>query len=355
MTYIYNLIAEIRRMPYAADKELVPVLRKTVFDYDLKNASTKESAPLSELCNETLTRLANQLIENQSIASVYKEFDTLCGGFYPGELLVIVGRLAMGKNRLLVDLILNFSITQPVFFFSFDLSSILLSNRFLAALSKMDVSRILQRNLDTEEDKLLKSLQENITGHHIYVNVIGYNSVSPMKALVLEHIHKHEIKMVISDYLQLMSSSHYRNNRQLEISYICRELKNMAKEQKICINVVSRLNHAVESPGGSKRTNTSDLCESIAIEQDAEKVILIYRPEYYHIHDDFDGNSTEGIMELIVAKNRNGGLGIEKLIRDNAFTSFIDFDERTDNFKISLLRLNYLFNLSDYRNINQLS
>ena len=131
---------------------------------------------------------------------------------------------------------------------------------------------------------------------------------------------------------QMMSSHRYRNSRELEISYISRELKSIAKDNNVCVIATSQLSRAPEKRSMTSKPILSDLRDSGAIEQDADKVIFIYRPEYYGIDVDESGNSTAGLTELIVAKNRNGSLGSANLKRNAVFSSFSDFTESTNVF-----------------------
>jgi replicative DNA helicase len=116
------------------------------------------------------------------------------------------------------------------------------------------------------------------------------------------------IRVIAIDYLQMLSSNRYRHNRELEVSYISRTLKKIAKDLNICMIVTSQLSRSVETRGGDKRPLLSDLRESGAIEQDADKVIFVYRPDYYGITTDEDGNTTKGQLELLMVKNRTGAI-----------------------------------------------
>jgi replicative DNA helicase len=146
---------------------------------------------------------------------------------------------------------------------------------------------------------------------------------------------QHDISMVIIDYLQLMSGNagdSKGSNREQEISNISRSLKSIAKELSIPIIALSQLNRSVETRGGDKRPQLSDLRESGAIEQDADMVTFIYRPEYYQITQDANGNSTAGIAEIIIAKHRNGALETVPLKFVNKFTRFENLDSYNDPY-----------------------
>jgi replicative DNA helicase len=237
----------------------------------------------------------------------------------------------MGKTQLLVSITLNISKNNPVLFFSYDLSDHLLTNRFISSLSGISLNNQLNFPLSDEHKEKLTAVSTDFSKHKIFVNEGYHNSITAFKAHCKQMIEKNGIKVIVIDYLQMMSSNKYRHNRELEISYISRELKNIAKEFNVCVIVSSQLSRAVESRGSSKYPQLSDLRESGSIEQDADKVIFIYRPEYYGHEIDEDGNDTSGVVELILAKNRNGTLGEIKLFRNSEFNGFKKFVKNKNN------------------------
>lgn len=229
--------------------------------------------------------------------------------------------------------------TIPVLYFTFDLSEYLLTSRFIASVSGIPASKILQHDLTDEERNKLSSIENELNRHKLFINDSYNNSLTAFKAHCQKQIEENGVKVIFVDYLQMMSSNKYRNSRELEISYISRELKNIAKDFNVCVIATSQLSRALESRGGSKHPQLSDLRESGAIEQDADKVIFIYRPEYYGLECDEEGNNTAGLTEIILAKNRNGSLGSIKLLRDNYFTNFRSFDTYKNDFSFSQNRL----------------
>jgi len=261
------------------------------------------------------------------------------GGFGLGEFIVIGGRPAMGKTQLLVNLSLNISQIIPVLYFTFDLSEFLLTSRFISSVSGIPASKILQHDLTNEEKNKLSLVDSQLSKHKLFINDSYNNSLTAFKAHCQKQIEENGVKVIFVDYLQMMSSNKYRNSRELEISYISRELKNITKDFNVCVIATSQLSRAVESRGGSKYPHLSDLRESGAIEQDADKVIFIYRPEYYGFECDEEGNNSAGLTEIILAKNRNGSLGNIKLLRDNYFTNFRSFDTCKNDFSFSQNRL----------------
>ncbi len=321
------------------DPKLSYILQNIIREYEVQHAGMRESVALQQLFDETLETIKSNLSKNIRIQTGFGSLDHITGGMYPGEFIVIGGRPAMGKTQLLVNMALNISKTHPILYFSFDLSPFLLGSRFVSALSQIGVGRILSDNIKKKEEKKLINAREALGEHKILVNDSGSNSLTAMKSHIVSCREKNDIKVVMIDYLQLMSSSRSKYNRDQEVSAICRELKKLARDLGLVIIVTSQLSRAVDQRGGTRRPQLADLRESGSIEQDADKVLLIYRMEYYGFYEDEDGISTEGITELIVAKNRNGGLGAARLITDEEFTLFADYSDRTETFNIKEKRL----------------
>lgn len=329
----------ISNNPDADDREIAFQLKQLLYKTELQNSVVKDTKSIADLVSESVNQLKSNSQNNNTIKSGFADFDKAFGGFGLGEFIVIGGRPAMGKTQLLVNLSLNISQTIPVLYFTFDLSEHLLTSRFIASVSGIPASKILQHDLTVEEKNKLSLVESQLSKHKLFINDSYNNSLTAFKAHCQKQIEENGVKVIFIDYLQMMSSSKYRNNRELEISYISRELKNIAKDFNVCMIATSQLSRAVESRGGSKHPQLSDLRESGAIEQDADKVIFIYRPEYYGLECDYDGNSTAGLTEIILAKNRNGSLGSIKLLRDNHFTNFRSFDTYQNDFSFSQNRL----------------
>jgi replicative DNA helicase len=336
---IINKIQHIIANQEADEKEMLFQLKGMIYETELQNQIARESKNIADLVSENLTQLKEETHQGNAIKTGFTEFDKLFGGFGLGELIVIGGRPSMGKTQLLVNLSLNISVATPVLYFTFDLSEFLLTCRFISSFTGIAVNKILQQELTDEQKAKLASIGNGFAKHKIFVNDSCNNSFTALKAHCQKQIEEHGVKVIVVDYLQMMSSNKYRNSRELEISFISRELKNIAKDFNVCVIAASQLSRAVETRGGSKHPQLSDLRESGAIEQDADKVIFIYRPEYYGIDCDEEGNSTAGLTELILAKNRNGSLGKVKLLRDANFTNYRDFDEYKNDFSFSKSRL----------------
>jgi replicative DNA helicase len=331
----------ISNNPNADDKEIVFQLQQLLYEVALQSSVAKDSTSIAALVAENLKQLSGNTQHSSTIKSGFADFDKMFGGFSLGEFVVIGGRPAMGKTQLLVNLSLNISQTIPILYFTFDLSEYLLTSRFISSVSGVPVGKILQHKLTAEDKSKLSSVESALSKYKIFVNGSCNNSLTAFKAHCQKQIEENGVKVIFVDYLQMMSSSKYRNNRELEISYISRELKNIAKDFNVCVIATSQLSRAVElrTRGGSRRPQLSDLRDSGAIEQDADKVIFIYRPEYYGIVCDEMGNNTEGLTEIILAKNRNGSLGSIALLVDANFTNYKSFDGYKNDFTFSKSRL----------------
>lgn len=324
----------------ADEKELILQLKQAIYENEVQKNSEKKSRSLTDLVSENLKYLQDKSNQVNMIKSGFTDFDEAFGGFLLGELIVVGARPGMGKTQLLINLALTISLTKPVLYFTFDLSEFLLTNRFISTLSGIPFNKILQHNFTNEQSDTIASIEPDLSNRKLFISESISNYFFPFKEHCIKQIQENGIQVIFVDYLQLLTASKNRNNRELEISFICRELKNLAKEFNVCIICSSQLSRAVESRGGSRIPQLADLRESGAIEQDADKVIFIYRPAYYNIEIDEEGRSTDGIAEIIVAKNSYGNNGMVRLKVDEAFTSFRDFDYFKENFLFSQNRLN---------------
>lgn len=313
----------ISRNPQADDREVVFQLKQLLHEVELQNCADTEAKSIAGLVVENIRQLDDEACRNMIIKSGFSDFDTQFGGFRLGEFIVVGGRPAMGKTQFLVNLSLNISTRVPVLYVTLNLSESLLTSRFISAVSEIPVGNILQNDLDAKQKNRLFAIANEFTKHQLFIHDCCDSSIAALKALCQKQIQENRVQVIIVDYLQLICSYKHRY-RELELSYICRELKNIAKENSVCVIASSQLSRSVEYRSGSegKRPLLSDLRESGAIEQDADKVLFIYRPEYYAYFEDAHGNSLINTVEIIVAKNRNGSLGEFRLFRDDNFTNF---------------------------------
>ena len=212
----------------------------------------------------------------------------------------------------------------------------------VAALSGISLNQMMLGALNRLELELIDSMKKEFQARKLWISDQPSKSLQVLRERCKKHIEEDGVKVIFIDYIQLISSDRYRHNREMEMSYVSRELKNIAREFNVLLIASSQLSRMVETRGGDKRPILSDLRESGSIEQDADKVFFLYRPEYYGFLLDEDGNTTDGITELILAKNRSGSLDRIQYARDTNYTRIISVNDHLERFSINRDRLEEL-------------
>jgi replicative DNA helicase len=248
------------------------------------------------------------------VATGFEKLDKLTSGWQSSDLIIIAARPGMGKTALTLSMARNIAVGRqiPVAFFSLEMSSVQLITRLISSETGLSSEKLRTGKLAGHEWQQLNVKVADLEKAPLYIDDTPSLSIFDLRAKARRLASQHKIKLIIIDYLQLMTAAtnNKAGNREQEISTISRNLKALAKELDIPVIALSQLSRAVETRGGSKRPLLSDLRESGAIEQDADIVSFIYRPEYYGIDewDDEGRTPAQGQAELIVAKHRNGGL-----------------------------------------------
>lgn len=261
------------------------------------------------------------------IPTGYHGLDDKTSGWQPSDLVIIAGRPAMGKTAFALSMAKNIAADYqvPLAFFSLEMSNQQLVNRLLSNVCEISGKKILNGQLQPDEWDRLDKRINNLLGAPIYVDDTPGLSVFELRTKARRLVREHGVKIIMIDYLQLMNANGMRfSSRQEEVSTISRSLKGLAKELDIPILALSQLNRGVESREGleGKRPQLSDLRESGAIEQDADMVLFVHRPEYYHIFQDDKGRDLHGMAEIIIAKHRKGATGDVLLTFRGEFTRF---------------------------------
>ena len=263
----------------------------------------------------------------------YNKLDDITSGWQPSDLVIIAGRPAMGKTSFALSMAKNIAADHrvPMAFFSLEMSNVQLVNRLISNCCEIQGSKILNGQLHPDDwDRLDKRLN-NLLGAPLYVDDTPGLSVFELRTKARRLVREHGVKIIMIDYLQLMNANGMRfSSRQEEVSTISRSLKGLAKELDIPILALSQLNRGVESREGleGKRPQLSDLRESGAIEQDADMVLFVHRPEYYHIYQDDNGRDLRGMAQIIIAKHRKGATGDVLLTFRGEFTRFENPEDR---------------------------
>lgn len=261
------------------------------------------------------------------IASGFFKLDKITGGWQNSDLVILAARPAMGKTAFALSMAKNIAVDQrvPVAFFSLEMSNVQLVNRLIANVCEITSDKIKSGQLAPYEWGQLDFKIKELIGAPLFIDDSPQLSVFELRTKARRLVREHGIRLIMIDYLQLMNASGMSfGSRQEEVSTISRSLKGLAKELNIPILALSQLNRGVESREGieGKRPQLSDLRESGAIEQDADMVCFIHRPEYYHIYEDSAGRDLHGMAEIIIAKHRNGAVGDVLLTFKGQYTRF---------------------------------
>jgi len=246
------------------------------------------------------------------IPSGFTKIDRITSGWQKSDLIIIAARPSMGKTAFVLSMIRNMAVDYsiPVALFSLEMSSIQLVNRLIVAETEIPSEKLRNGKLSKDEWQQLDYKIKRLLDAPVYIDDTPAISVFELRAKCRRLKMQHNVQLIIIDYLQLMTTNiELRGNREQEVSTISRSLKAIAKELDVPIIALSQLNRLVELRSGNKRPQLSDLRESGAIEQDADLVLFIHRPEKYGLLVDEEGNSTIGLAEIIIAKHRNGALG----------------------------------------------
>ena len=261
------------------------------------------------------------------ISTGYYRLDYLTSGWQNSDLVIIAGRPAMGKTAFALSMAKNIAADQniPMAFFSLEMSGEQLSNRLISNVCEIEGRKILNGQLDRSEWDRFDKRINNLIEAPLYIDDTPGLSVFELKTKAHRLVRERGIKLIMIDYLQLMNASGMRfSSRQEEVAKISQSLKELAKDLDIPIIALSQLNRGVEGRDGAdgKRPLLSDLRESGAIEQDADMVMFVHRPEYYHIYEGANGENYRGKAEIIIAKHRKGATDIALLNFRGELTRF---------------------------------
>ncbi len=320
-------------------QELMQMAEGKLFELSKSNLK-KDFTQIDPVINEAydlLKKAAARTDGLSGISSGFTKLDAMTSGWQNSDLIIIAARPAMGKTAFVLSMARNMAVDQkiPIAMFSLEMSNVQLVNRLLVNVCEISGEKIKSGQLAPYEWQQLDYKMHELFGAPFYVDDTPSLSVFELRTKARRLVRDYGVRMIIIDYLQLMNASGMSyGSRQEEVSTISRSLKGLAKELNIPIIALSQLNRSVEqrtstnpdSPD-SKRPQLSDLRESGAIEQDADMVCFIHRPEYYKIYKDQYGNDTKGKAEIIIAKHRNGAVGDVTLRFRSEFARFLNLDD----------------------------
>jgi len=336
---LIRISSEVQNEAYDDTTDVFDLLDKTekkLFDITQGNLQSSY-ASMSTLISQAIKNI-EELTENtdglSGVPSGFTELDRTTSGWQRSDLIILAARPGMGKTSFVLSLARNTAIdhSRGVAIFSLEMSALQLVHRLISAEAEIDAQKLKNGELAAHEWTQLNVKINNLSEASIFIDDTPAINIFELRAKCRRLKKQHDIEVVIVDYLQLMnaeSENKGMTNREQEISSISRALKGIAKELDIPVIALSQLSRAVETRGGTKRPILSDLRESGSIEQDADQVMFIYRPEYYEITEDEEGKPTQGMAEIIVAKNRHGSVTTIPVKFINQFAKFDDLEKYT--------------------------
>ncbi len=326
---LIQLSAELSTEAYETRERVDDLLEKAeskIFELSEKRFKTADFVRIRSALDEAFAQ-ADKFHENpggiRGVATGFDALDDITSGFQKSDLIIVAARPSMGKTALALSLARNAAVKYgtKIGIFSLEMSNYQLAMRLLCSEAKVDAHLVRTGRLPSNLWPRLSTAAGNLAEAEIYLDDSASLNITELRAKARRLKADKEIDCIIVDYMQLLQGTGRVESRQQEISQISRSFKMLAKELDLPIIALSQLSRAVETRGGDKRPILSDLRESGSIEQDADVVMFIYRPEKYGVLDD-NGNTQEGIAELIVAKQRNGPTGTVKLSFIDKFASF---------------------------------
>lgn len=321
---------------YEDSSDALILLDKTeqeLFKISEKNIK-KGSATMSQLIKTAIDEFKDKIDPESGLTGVptgFNDLDKVTSGWQKSDLVILAARPGMGKTAFVLSMARNAAVDfkQSIAFFSLEMSSSQLVTRLVAAEAELDISKLRKGNLSKEEWEQLYSKVKTLEDAPIFIDDTPAINILELRAKCRKLKQQHDVKLIIIDYLQLMSGGDKENkfgggSREQEISTISRGLKRIAKELNVPVIALSQLNRSVENRGGDKIPQLSDLRESGAIEQDADMVMFIYRSQYYNKTQETENKEH---ATLKIAKHRNGELTDVQLRFVDRFAKFENMNE----------------------------
>ncbi|MCS7297732.1 MAG: replicative DNA helicase [Bacteroidia bacterium] len=299
--------------------------------YELSQHHMRRSVQSGErVLQEALALLEKLRQKNQPLTGVpsgFPELDRMTAGWQKSDLIILAARPSMGKTAFALNLARNAAMSgYPVAIFSLEMSALQLMYRFISMEVEISSEALRTGKIPPEVWLALPQKLERLAQAPLYIDDTPSITIYDLRAKCRRLKAERNIQLVMVDYLQLMGTTQRSANREQEIASISRSLKALARELEVPIIALSQLSRAVETRGGDRRPQLSDLRESGSLEQDADVVFFLYRPEYYGIMQDEEGNPTQGITEVLLSKQRNGPIGKVRLRFISEYMRFLSVE-----------------------------
>lgn len=332
---LINFAANVETKAYDESNDIEELLQETesqlfgISQNHLKREVTHID-PVINLALEQIQNAANNESGLSGLQTGYRELDKITSGWQNSDLIIIAARPAMGKTAFVLSMAKNMAVDYnvPIAIFTLEMSNVQLIKRLISNVASLEGEKIKSGRLSPDEEDRLNSRIRTVYGAPLYLDETPGLSISELRTKARRLVREKGVRMIMIDYLQLMNATGQKlGSREQEVSTISRSLKALAKELDIPIIALSQLNRSTESRE-DKRPVLSDLRESGAIEQDADIVCFIHRPEYYtRATQDGEGNNIKGLAYLIVAKHRSGAVGDVKLHFVSKYAKFENWEE----------------------------
>ncbi len=325
-TDAFDETVDVEELMQRAEAELFDISRHNMKrDFTQINPVIKEAYTNIQTASKNTSGISG-------ISSGYHALDKITAGWQNTDLIILAARPAMGKTAFALSMIRNMAVDQriPVGMFSLEMGNVQLVQRLISNVCQIPGDKIKSGRLEKYEWGQLDSKITALENAPLYIDDTPQLSVFELRTKARRMVREHGVRMIFIDYLQLMSANVGKGSRQEEISTISRALKGLAKELNIPIMALSQLNRNLEGREGveGKRPQLSDLRESGAIEQDADIVLFVNRPEYFHIYKDGDFDWRKK-AEIIIAKHRNGAIGDVRLAFRGEYARFMNLDDES--------------------------
>lgn len=345
---LITFAANVETKAYDESNDIEDLLQETesqlfVISQNQLKREVTQIDPVINLALEQIQNAANNESGLSGLQTGYRDLDKMTSGWQNSDLIIIAARPAMGKTAFVLSMAKNMAVDYnvPIAIFTLEMSNVQLIKRLISNVASLEGEKIKSGRLSPEEEDRLNSRIRTVYGAPLYLDETPGLSISELRTKARRLVREKGVKMIMIDYLQLMNATGQKHgSREQEVSTISRSLKALAKELDIPIIALSQLNRSTESRE-DKRPVLSDLRESGAIEQDADIVCFIHRPEYYtRATQDGEGNNIKGLAYLIVAKHRSGGVGDVKLHFVSKFAKFENWEEGYDVMQETLAENN---------------
>ena len=330
---LIRITAEIQQMAFDESTDVVELIDTSenkiyqVAEGNIKKQTTSIGSVVDEAI-EQIEAASKNKDELSGIPSGFSNLDRITSGWQPSDLVILAARPSMGKTAFALNIARNVAAQYdtPIAFFSLEMSSIQLVKRMISTETEISQQHIKTGQMEDWEWQQLESRLPKLRNAPLYIDDTPGLSIFELRAKCRRLVHEKGVRMLIIDYLQLMNAAG-QSSREQEVSVISRSLKAIAKELDVPVIALSQLNRSVTARQGEKRPMLSDLRESGAIEQDADIVMFIHRPEALGITEYDDGTSSIGMADIIIAKHRNGATEDVRMRFEGQYARFTDYDE----------------------------